>query len=63
MREIASLLEILSKLVPSAHLQSGIPIRDATDFREWLEEIAADVRRDGPEKAIADLIARRKKIA
>jgi len=63
MPEIASLLEILANLVPSARLQNGIRVLDPTDFQRWLEEVAADVRIDGVEKAIRDLIARRKKVA
>lgn len=56
MQESASLLEILSKLVPDARLDNGLPIRDATDFRIWLEECAQKIERAGVTKAIRELV-------
>jgi hypothetical protein len=35
------LLRELAQEVLRAHTQDGLPVRDASDFRRWLEELAA----------------------
>jgi hypothetical protein len=39
-REYKLFLRLLADRVFTARLASGVPIRDAGDFRDWLEECA-----------------------
>lgn len=39
-REYALFLRVLAENVYTAHLSTGIPVRDATDFNRWLTELA-----------------------
>jgi hypothetical protein len=38
--EYALFLRLLAEKVYTAHLSTGVPVRDATDFNKWLTELA-----------------------
>ena len=40
MMEYALFLRLLAEKVYTAHLSTGQPVRDATDFNKWLTELA-----------------------
>ncbi len=40
MMEYAPFLRLLAEKVYTAHLSTGQPVRDATDFNQWLTELA-----------------------
>lgn len=42
---VATILRYLSQQVYEAHLADGQRLRDATDFKQWLEELAKEAER------------------
>jgi hypothetical protein len=57
--DYALFLRLLAEKVYTAHLSSGQPVRDATDFNQWLTELADRAEanaRDAVETLVRELV-------